>query len=97
MRLHYSPTVSQAGTDKQKRLVKQAVAEIIASLKDPANTDGYAWVSNWQDRYGRKGLGHMKSFIEKHPETFVIKPKRGKNAYSVALVAGSRSNKKSVC
>lgn len=91
----------ESAHDNDESIVEKAIEEITASLKDPANPDGYVWVQGWNERYARRGLGHVKTFIESHADKFIVKPKKGKNAYSVALVdadvseAGSTADSKS--
>jgi len=74
-----------ASPSKPNRLAQRALQEIVASLKSSDNDEGYVWIEGWNERYGKRGLGQLKSFLEKHPDKFRVKSERGK-AFSVTLM-----------
>merc|ERR1711920_387584 len=75
----------EASPNKPNRLAQRALKEIVASLKSSDNEEGYIWIEGWNERYGKRGLGQLKAFLEKYPDKFCVTSKRGK-AFSVTLM-----------
>ncbi len=50
---------------------QEAVAEVLAQLRDPRNVDGQVWIPNYKERYSGLQMS-LRELLEKHTDKFVI-------------------------
>ncbi len=50
---------------------QEAVAEVLAQLRDPRNVDGQVWIPNYKERYSGLRMS-LRELPEKHTDKFVI-------------------------
>uniref|UniRef100_A0A7S4S855 Uncharacterized protein n=1 Tax=Alexandrium monilatum TaxID=311494 RepID=A0A7S4S855_9DINO len=79
-----------AAREGEQALEAEAIAEAEWQLRTPGNK-GFVWVANWNTRYIRR-LGTLRSFLESHPERFVVHPGQGRG-YKVSLADASEEQK----
>ena len=50
---------------------QEAVAEVLAQLRDPRNVDGQVWIPNYKERFSGLRMS-LRELLEKHTDKFVI-------------------------
>mmetsp|Transcript_75991 Transcript_75991/g.165784 ORF Transcript_75991/g.165784 Transcript_75991/m.165784 type:complete len:331 (+) Transcript_75991:78-1070(+) len=62
--------------DPPKNIVNAALREVASHLRRP-NCEGRVWIPNWPGRYQAQ-LGHLREFLELHPDKFTVVLEEGK-------------------
>jgi hypothetical protein len=88
-RTNCSKAIVQSTSNAQTTDIEaEVIREIRNQLRHPENNQGYVWV----DQTYLRIVGPLRTFLEKHPDKFVIQPKGGKGFRVAEAVKAGRPN-----